>query len=161
MHQFFGITIFGEKNRLFSTLISTTFKQWYFSFLYFFGGEFMLLYCFQGMKKLLAFKLLCNSNLLFWQNAHYFVPKLSCLVMTLISWTQTSCFKTIANRDFRPQSPNNDNGGHYFTFCHVFGIFVSLNLNNFTPRDKIFATHRQQCKHTLCFSFCVLVSSSL
>lgn len=114
----------------------------------------------RGMK-LLAFKLLCNSNLLFWQNAHYFVPKLSCLVMTLISWTQTSCFKTIPSCHFRPQSPNNDNGGHYFTFCHVFAISESLNLNNFTPRGKISAIHGKQCEHTLCFSFCVLVSSSL
>jgi hypothetical protein len=160
MHQIFGITIFGGKIPLFSTLISTTFKQSYFSFLYFFGGEFMLFYCFQDMK-LLAFKLLCNSNLLFWQNAHYFVPKLSCLVMPLISWTQTSSFKTMANHHFRPQSPNNDNGGHSFTFCRVFGISISLYLNNFTPGGKISAIHGQQCKHTLCFLFCVLVSSSL
>lgn len=160
MHQSFGIAIFWEKNPLFSTLISTTFKQWYFSFLYFFGGEFLLFYCFQGME-LLAFRLMCNSNLLFWQNAHYLVPKLSCLVMTLISWTQTSCFKTITNCHFRPQSPNNDNGGHYFTFCHVFEISVSLNLNKFTPRGKISTIHGQQCEHTLRFSFFVLVSSSL
>jgi len=120
----------------------------------------MLFYCFQGMK-LLAFKtivqfqfiiltkctLFCSKVELSSHDLNFMDPKhlaskpsqmvildLKALTMTMVSIT--------------------------LLFCHIFGISISLYLNIFTPRGKISTIHGQQCKHTLCFSFCVLVSSS-